>query len=469
MKVLLINSNQLKPPITPLGLAYVAAAAMEAGHNVRLLDLNFSDNIEADIKKFITADPPDVIGISIRNIDNVTMIHSVYYIPKITEIVSCCKKASPAPVVLGGPGFSMMPMEILHHVQADFGVIGEGEKAFVQLLECINKKEIPSKIQGIIYLADGKIFANNPVNMTSSELNRLGLPARELLDNMRYLNDGGMGNIQTKRGCDQRCIYCTYPVIEGRKLRFRNPQNIVDEIETLKAMGIDYLHFSDSTFNNPNDHAFAMCREMVKRGVSIQYTPYMSPYAPSKELLSLAKQSGCDGITYGTDAVSEQMLVNLKKGFTVKDIEQSAQFCKELDIPFSLNLLFGGPGETKETVLESLNNIDRIQPIAAGAMIGIRCYPKTELWNIAVKENLITADTDILEPFYYVSPSIDKDWLLDTVTEYNRTHDNFFMPSSKKGIHTDNMVVEMFREGFRGPFWEVYKELMNRLKAQQQT
>lgn len=272
-----------------------------------------------------------------------------------------------------------------------------------------------------------------------------------------------MGNIQTKRGCDQQCIYCTYPIIEGRKLRFRSPKKVVNEIEMLKQIGIDYLHFTDSIFNNPNDHAYAICNEMIQRKVSIQYTLYMTPFSSSKELFNLLKQTGCDGITFGVDALSEKMLLSLKKGFKVAHVHQAANYCKEFEIPCSLSLLLGGPGETKETVLESLENIEKIKPVASSAMIGIRCYPHTLLWNIACKEKLITKDTNILEPFYYVSPTLDKEWLIETIREYHEKNDNFLIPTSAKGLHTDDLVVKIFRQGFRGPFWEVAKELKKRI------
>jgi len=453
----------LIPPITPLGLAYVAAAARDSGHNVKLVDLNFSENYKNDIANAVSNNSPDVIGISIRNIDNVTMLHSVYFLPKIKEVIAYLQGVGTAPIILGGPGFSMMPKEIMQETCADYGVIGEGERAFCSLLDCIQHKRKPHGVPGIIFNDENNLVKTTPKNMSSAQLNRLPIPARDLFDNGRYLHDGGMGNIQTKRGCDQQCIYCTYPVIEGRKLRFRSPEKVVNEIKMLKQMGIDYLHFTDSTFNNPNDHAYAICNEMIQRKVSIQYTPYMSPLSPSKELFGLLKQTGCDGITFGVDALSEQMLLNLKKGFTVANIYQAARYCRELDIPCSLNLLFGGPGETKETVIESLKNIEKINPVAAGAMIGIRCYPRTPLWNIACQEGLISREENILEPFYYISPSIDKDWLTETVRNYHQKHDNFIIPTSAKGVHTDNLMVQIFRDGFRGPFWKVVDELKKRL------
>ena len=467
MKILLINSNMLKPPITPLGLAYVARAASDSGHDVKLLDLNFSEDITGDLSKSIQEHSPDVIGISMRNIDNATMVHSVYFIPTTKEIVDGCKKLSNAPIVMGGPGFSMMPVEIMKVLDTPYGVVGEGERAFVNLLDGIGKGSRDLKIDGVFYKEGDKIIKNKLRNMTSEELDRVPLPARDLLDNKRYLNDGGMGNIQTKRGCDRKCIYCTYHVIEGRRLRFRSPEKVVDEIEILiNRYGIDYLHFSDSTFNIPNEHAIAICREMIKRKVKIKWTPYMSPYSPSEELLTLVKKTGCDGIVFGADSVSEKMLESLKKEFTVAEIYKSAELCSKLDIPFSLNLLFGGPGETKETVMETLDNLDRIKPIAVGAMIGLRSYPKTRLSKIALNEGFYgKGEKNLLEPVYYVSPTIDKKWMVDTIQKYAREHENFFIPSSEKGLHTDNLVVEIFRDGIRGPFWEIYKEFEKRIAA----
>ncbi|MBI3599858.1 MAG: cobalamin B12-binding domain-containing protein [Nitrospinae bacterium] len=467
MKVLLINSNLLKPPITPLGLAYLSSAVRNAGHDAAILDLNFSEDIRGDISKTISGFSPDVIGISIRNIDNATMLHSVYFIPTIKEIVTLCKEFTDAPIVLGGPGFSMMPAEILKELDVPYGIVGEGEIAFPDMLSCLNNGGEISKIGGAVYRSGDRVIKNRIKNIPSKELNSRPLPDRELLDNRRYLNDGGMGNIQTKRGCDRRCIYCTYPIIEGRKLRFRYPKNVADELEILiNKMGIDYLHFSDSTFNIPNEHAIAVCKEMVKRGIRVKWTPYMSPFLPSEELFTLVKKTGCDGIVFGADSVSETMLGNLEKEFSVSDINMASLICKELEIPFSLNLLFGGPGETKETVMETLDNLDRMKPIAVGAMIGVRCYANTKMAKIAREQKFYKKDDNLLRPLYYVSPTVDRDWLIDTIQQYANSHENFFIPTSKKGLHTDNLIVEIFRDGIRGPFWEIYKEFRKRAAAQ---
>ncbi|MCP4296345.1 MAG: radical SAM protein, partial [Proteobacteria bacterium] len=430
-----------------------------------ILDLNFSDDVRGDITQTLHDHTPHVIGISMRNIDNVTMLHDFYFMLRIKEIVDFIREQTDVTIVFSGSGFSMMPVEIMEELDIPYGIVGEGEIAFPQLLDCIWKNSDISKVQGAAYWKSGKVALNKTRNMSSVDLDLFPLPAREFLDNKRYLNDGGMGNIQTKRGCDRKCIYCTYPVIEGRKLRFRSPEKVVNEIEMLiNRYGIDYLHFSDSTFNIPIDHAMAVCREMIRREVKIKWTPYMSPYFPSRELLVLVQKTGCDGIVFGADSVSEKMLINLKKEFTVADISRSSELCKELDIPFSLNLLFGGPGETEETVIETLDNLDRLKPVAVGAMIGIRYFPGTSLSRIALKEGFYQKEDNLLGPKYYVSPSIDKDWLVHTIQNYEKSHENFFMPTGDKGLHTDDLVMEIFRDGIRGPFWEIYEEFKKRVE-----
>jgi hypothetical protein len=113
--------------------------------------------------------------------------------------------------------------------------------------------------------------------------------------------------------------------------------------------------------------------------------------------------------------------------------------------------------------METLDNLDRMKPIAVGAMVGIRCFPQTKLSKIAIKQRFYKKDDNLLKPLYYVSPTVDKDWLVETIQKYADSHENFFIPTSKKGLHTDDLIVEIFRDGIRGPFWEIYKEFRRRM------
>ncbi len=183
MKILLINSNLLKPPITPLGLAYVATATRETGHEVSILDLNFSDDVRGDITQTLHDHTPHVIGISMRNIDNVTMLHDFYFMLRIKEIVDFIREQTDVTIVFSGSGFSMMPVEIMEELNIPYGIVGEGEIAFPQLLDCIWKNSDISKVQGAAYWKRGKVALNKVRNMSSVDLDLLSLPARGFLDN----------------------------------------------------------------------------------------------------------------------------------------------------------------------------------------------------------------------------------------------------------------------------------------------
>jgi len=464
LKVLLIDSNRLVPPIAPIGLAYLAASLKKEGHIVRILELCFSEDVEKSISGCLSEFVPNIIGISIRNVDNVTYAHPVFYIPEIKRMVDCCKKLSGAKIILGGPGFTLLPEQILHYCGLSIGILGEGERTFPEVLRKIENGEDIDSVSGVIYFKEGTYVKNIIRNMNSDDLNKLPLPERDLLSNERYLRDGGMGNIQTKRGCCLNCIYCTYPLIEGRVFRLYSPVRIAEELKMMvDRWGIDYVHFVDSTFNVPSEHAEEVCKEIIKRNIQVKWSPYINPRHLSEELLDLMIRAGCDGIVFGTDTGSEKMLVNMGKNFDVNSIKYASSLCKSAGIEFSHNLLLGGPGEDINTLEETLRLMEEIEPTAVGIMTGIRIYPGSGIAELAEAEGIIQKGEDLLGPKFYISPTIDKETLVERVHKFNQTHTNCFAPTSDKGIHSEDMVVQIYREGMRGPFWRIYGEFKRRM------
>ncbi len=464
MKILLIDSNRLIPPIGPIGLAYLAASLKKEGHAVRILELCFSEDIEKSISECLSEFIPDIIGVSIRNVDNVTYAHPVFYIPEIKEVVDCCKKLSGARIIIGGAGFTILPEEILRYYDLSIGILGEGERTFPEVLRKIENGEDIESISGVIFLKGGTYIKNKIRNMTSDDLNKLPLPERGLLRNERYLRDGGMGNIQTKRGCSLRCIYCTYPLIEGRVFRLFSPVRIAEELKTMAdRWGIDYVHFVDSTFNVPSEHAVEVCKEIIKRDIGVKWSPYVNPRYLSEELLDLMIRAGCDGIVFGTDTGSDKMLVNMGKDFDVNSIKYASSLCKSAGIEFSHNLLLGGPGEDINTLEETLALMEEIEPTSVAIMTGIRIYPGSRIAEIAEAEGVTQKGEDLLAPKFYISPTISKETLVERIREYSQTHPNCFTPTSDKGIHSEDMTVQIYREGMRGPFWRIYSEFRKRM------
>jgi radical SAM superfamily enzyme YgiQ (UPF0313 family) len=414
-----------------------------------VLDLCFTSDPEAEVRKVLTEFALDAVILSIRNIDNVTYPSSRSYLEEIRGVVGICRRT--APVILGGSGFSLMPVEILSMLEGDYGVVGEGEHVVPRLIATLAEGGDPAAIPGVLTL--GVPEYRPPVPMEG-----IIRPERSLFQVERYNREGGMANLQTKRGCPFSCIYCTYPLIEGRRVRLREPDDIIGEIRELTDLhGVDYLYFVDDIFNYPVDFAEELCRAMVATGVSVKWSAFINPAFITPRLMALMVEAGCDAFEFGTDSGSPLMLRNLGKSFGVEEIRNASILCREHGVDFAHYILFGGPGETKETILESFELMDEIQPTAVIGMTGIRIYPHTPLYRQALEDGLITGETDLLRPVFYISEKV-RDDLCDIVTEQALKRKNWVVPGLE--INTSDAMLSAIRQfKVRGPLWKLMKRL----------
>jgi radical SAM superfamily enzyme YgiQ (UPF0313 family) len=226
MEVLLVSANREKSPypVFPLGLSYLAGALLAAGHRLRTIDLCFADDPELLLRAELSTFPPEAIIFSIRNIDNVTYPGSRSYLEGVKTAVTAC--TGKCPVILGGSGFSLMPRELLDFFGGDYGVVGEGEEILPRLLARLATGESPQGLPGVLIRGIADYLPSVPVE-------KIGKPERSLFQVDRYNREGGMANLQTKRGCPFSCIYCTYPILEGSRLRLREVDDIIAEIREL--------------------------------------------------------------------------------------------------------------------------------------------------------------------------------------------------------------------------------------------
>ena len=458
MRILLISPNREKrpDPVFPLGLGYLAAAVKARGWPVRISDLCFSPDWKESLLLDLRSFNPDYIGLSIRNVDNVTFPATVSYLPFIKEVLRVCREASAAPIILGGSGFTLMPALILQYLKADYGIVGEGEKGLVVLLERLSRHVPVEKLSGLIPDHSGQSIEEREA---SHSLDRLSQPDRDLFDLKAYLSRGAMGNLQTKRGCPFQCIYCTYPLIEGKKIRLRAPGAVADEIETMVSIGLDHLFFVDNNFNYPPEQAQGICREIRSRRLSLRWTAYVNPGFISESLVEDMKASGCRGLELGIDSASPRQLEALGKNFTLEAIRDAARICRQGDLPFCFSLLLGGPGETLDTVRETLEQVQALEPTAVICMTGIRIFPGTRLAGLARQEGLIGRDWDPLQPTFYLSRAVE-DSLQQVLKDFSRDQPNWVFPGL--GIDLDPLQAErMHKLGLKGPLW-VYLKLKKR-------
>lgn len=453
MRVFLLSVNRetVPAPVAPLGLTYIADALLREGHHVKLLDLCFSSDVDREISEALRAFAPDLVGVSIRNVDNLTFPGSVSYIGEIQAAVSALKKGTDVPVVAGGPGFSIFPETLLDCLGIPLGIVGEGEDAFCALARSLERNngvpdlpnlvkrgEVPADIMGRSYIGYG-----------------IGTPARQLLDNRRYLELGGMGNLQTKRGCPFACIYCTYPNISGVSLRLRPPDEVARELETMeREFGIDHVFIVDDIFNWPHAHGMAICEAIQARGVKVSWSCFATPLGMTVGLARAMKLAGCKGVEFGTDSGSAAMLSSLGKPFRVDDVRKASAACTEAGLPDAHYLIFGGPGETRETLSETFAAFDEIRPRAVLALLGVRIYPNTLLHRIAVEERIVDPDDDLLAPKFYVAETIGEEALLERVVAHAKSRSNWVVPGL--GIRSDPEILSALRRrGHRGLLWDM--------------
>ena len=450
MKVLLISPNveSLPDPVFPLGLAYITTALKQNEKQCRILDLCFAQDYKASIENTILSFQPGIIGLSLRNIDNVSYPNYVTYLPFYRQVIQEIRKHSKALIVIGGSAFALLPELLLEHLGADFGIAGEGETSFIKLVNDIDRKENNQCFNKPQIIGDSSCIIEN--------LDSLAVPDRSVFDNEAYLKLGGMGNIQTKRGCPFKCIYCTYPIIEGSKVRTRNPGSIGDEIEKLLKQNIDNFFFVDNEFNYPLEHARAVCREIIKRKLPIKWSCYANPKFITPELIDLMLESGCTGLEFGTDAANPEMLINMGKNFSVADLRKASRICHTAGISFCHSLLFGGPGETMDTVKQSCSEIISMSPTAVVCMVGIRVFPGTLLSRVAKDEGLIKPGEDFIEPVFYLAQAVEKK-ILPFIKSWSENNPTWIFPGLNININT-NLQKKLRRFGLRGPLWEYMKK-----------
>lgn len=430
MNVLLINTNRNRSPmpVIPLGACVVAEAAEKAGHDVSLLDLMFARHPGQAVEKALRHPNPGVVGLSVRNIDNNDMLNPVFFLKDLLDLITVIRKLTSAPIVLGGAAVSVMPEQLLRFTGADWAVLGEGEQVFPELLDHLAAGKRPVTLPGVAWL-DGAEFRRNPPANAALPSNCAVPDLCRWLDLRPYIRNMATAPLQTKLGCHFHCIYCTYRKIEGGSYRLHDPESTVAAVRRYTAMGFRNVEFIDNVFNSPYEHCLAVCEALgrVKHQARLQ-TYELNPLFVDDGLLAAMEEAGFVGAGITVESASEKVLARLRKGYTATAVHRAAEAVRRHRLPCLWIFMLGGPGETEETVQETLRFAgSALRPTdAAFFTTGIRIYPGTELEKIARAQGVLTTAPDrMLEPVFYVSPEIDHARLTETIRKAMRNNMNF--------------------------------------------
>jgi radical SAM superfamily enzyme YgiQ (UPF0313 family) len=426
MKVLLISANteQINMPVLPLGLAYVAAAADSQRHTVKMLNLMMQTDTLKALHETIVEFNPEIIGISVRNIDDQNMENPRFLLEAVKGVVTTCRKYSDATIVLGGAGYSIFPQATLDFLEADIGIQGEGESAFLALLNRLRDKKDLSEIPGLYLPGQTSRSESRYIN----NLTDITLPLPDVhLSLPSTLKDQEIWiPFQSRRGCPLDCNYCSTAMIEGRIIRKHDPKKVVEAITKYVEAGLDHFFFVDNTFNLPSAYANTLCEQLISSKLNITWRCILYPWKVDDVLVEKMAKAGCKEVSLGFESGSEKILAKMNKKYSPADVRQISEMLKNLGIGRMGFLLFGGPGETKETANDSLVFADSLDLEAMKTTIGIRIYPYTSLAQTAIEEGLIKADDNLLIPKFYVAKGLEG-WLRETVKAWMETRPHWVL------------------------------------------
>jgi radical SAM superfamily enzyme YgiQ (UPF0313 family) len=366
MKILLIHPpfsltvagrdewDKVIPRIHPLGIGYLASYLLKHGHDVKIVDAHLEKLELIDILDRINSYGPDLIGIS-------TTTPTFKITIKIAQEIK--KNAPGLKIFIGGAHITATPETAMVSKCFDYGIVGEGEKTFLELVQYL---ENPSNknifdIAGLALRKNGKVF-NTPIRGYIENLDELPMPARHLMIALKETQAVPAsvyklpsGNLITSRGCPSQCSFCDRAIF-GMKFRARNAKSVVDEVEILiNEYGARDIKFFDDTFTVSKQRVYEIIDEMKRRKIKIPWSCLTKVKSINKELLKAMKEAGCWQILFGLESGDDRMLKLLKKGNTVEDNRKAVTMAAELGINTRGDFIVGTPGETKESLMNTLN------------------------------------------------------------------------------------------------------------------
>lgn len=447
MRIAFVSGNRENMPdaVIPLGLLYVMAATPE--HHTKVhWDLCFEADPQRALAERLQAFVPDVVALGMRNIQNNDYTGYADNLSYYRSLMATIRAFSHALVVLGGGGFSVMPRALTGVLKPDFGISGEGEGAFARLLEVLERgtgefSAVPNLHrpgplgEEVISTAPAPAWLN---------LDHLAVPDRRAVD-ARHFRDYGIDSVQTKRGCALHCDYCTYPLIEGRSVRRRDPRLVADEmfLSLQRQPELRHVFIVDSVFNLPAAHAKAVCRELISRSWRIPWTAYVNPIGFDRELADLMVAAGCAGVEIGTDSGVEAVLTRLKKGFGLDEVRRIHSVCAAAGLRDCHTFIIGTQGETLQDARASMAFCTELDPFAA-------------IWMVWLD------DAEALQPDLARSRSELRAAILAQLRQETARQPRWIVPAL--GVNFDAHLFALLRHaGAAGPLWQ----LLDRVAGQQ--
>lgn len=397
MKILLITyDNESVVQWFPQGIAYIAGTLLQHNYEVEIYEQDIHHYPESHLTEKLNNEQYDVVGLS--------FIGGYYEYKKALKISDAINKSTQRPLyIIGGFGPSPAPHYFLEKTKADVIIRGEGENTIIDLLEHYKQKKSFSSVLGIAYQENGKTYVN-PDRPLIEDVDSIPMPAYHLfnIEHYRLLRMPNCTStdfimpVLSGRGCTFTCNFC-YRMDKG--FRARSNEAIIEEIKYLqKNYGITYIAFSDELLMSSIGRTMSLCEDIIKSGIKIKWDCNGRLNYAKPKVLKLMKEAGCVFINYGIEAFDDQILKNMDKVLTTKQIESGIQATLEEGISPGFNIIFGNIDETKETLMKGVEFLLKYDDGAQLRTIRpVTPYPGSPLYYHAIKEGLLKDIADFYE------------------------------------------------------------------------
>ena len=383
----------------PMGLYSVGAVLKENNYDVEILDWHEINRTPEKIKEELLKKKPDVIGFSVLHGNRWGAI----------EIARIAKRLNPKiKVVFGGIGATFLWEHLLSRFpEVDVVVLGEGEWTFLSLVRHFEKDRDQgiAEIRGIAYREDGKILKTaqpDPIK----DLDSLPIPAKHFT----------YSHVSSSRGCAWNCSFCGSPQFWGRRIRWRSPEKFVQELETLFRKGVGFFCFSDDTFTMNSERVIEICKRIIEKNLRISWYAISRVDYVDEEMLFWMRRAGCIQISYGVESGSVKIRKALGKPVKTEQIKRAFALTTRYGILSRAYFIYGAPGETWQTIQETIDLMDEIKPLGAIFYI-LDIFPGTKLYSEMKKKQGITEDIWLKKMegimYFETDPSMNDELILD--------------------------------------------------------
>ncbi len=405
MKILLIYPYFIEERIrdddvkaVPMGLYSVAAVLKENHYDVEIMDWHEFNRTPEKIKEALVEKKPDVIGFSVLHGNRWGAI----------EIARTAKQLNPkTKIVFGGIGATFLWEHLLTHFpDVDFVVLGEGEWTFLNLIRHFEKKQDQGiwEIRGIAYRKNGKPLKTGKSDPVK-DLDSLPIPSKHFT----------YPHVSSSRGCAWNCSFCGSPEFWGRKIRWRSPEKFVEELELLFRKGVTFFYFSDDTFTIDPKRVMEICKRIIEKNLKIAWYAISRVDHVDEEMLYWMRRAGCIQISYGVESGSEKIRKALGKPVKTEQIKRAFALTMRYGILSRAYFIYGSPGETWETIQETIDLMEAIKPLSAIFYI-LDVFPGTKLYSELKKRLGITEEVWLKEiegiMYFETDPTMNDELIL---------------------------------------------------------